>query len=107
MPGMSPEEMAQLQAQAGKEQGPSLIELAKTTGANLQKLSEALGKSPQSTPEEKDQMAQVIAGYIDLVEKKLGGEPGAEGPQAEPLADGAIPMEGGLNGVPMNMKMKQ
>lgn len=107
MPGMSPEEMAQMQAQAGKEQGPSLIDLAQKTGAGLQKLSEALEKSPQSTPEEKSQMAQVLAGFVDLVEKKLGSDPGAQGPQAEPLADGAIPMEGGLSGVPMNMKMKQ
>lgn len=104
---MGPEEMAAMQEQAGKEQGPSLIDLAKQVGEGLQKLSMAMDKSPNSTPEEKDQMAQVLSGYIDLVEKKLGSEAGAPGAESEDEAPAAVSMEGGHSGVPMNMKMKQ
>lgn len=105
MPGMSPEEMAQLQAQAGKDQGPSIIDTAKQVGEGLNKLGAALERG-QGSPEEKQQMAQIISLYADLVEKKLGGEPSSGAPE-EPEAPSAVPMEGGLKGVPMTMNMKQ
>lgn len=105
---MGPEDMAALKAQAGAKDQGSLVDLAQQVASGLQKLSQALDRAPGATPEEKDQMAGILSGFMDLVEKKLGAEAGGEGEEedAEP-ADSALPMEGGASGVPMNMKMKQ
>jgi hypothetical protein len=100
---MQPEEMAQLQQQAGKPQ-ESIIDTAKSVGMGLNKLGEALERGQNSTPEEKQQMAQIISLYADLVEKKLGGEAGAQ--QQEQPGPRELPMEGGATGVPMNMNMR-
>jgi hypothetical protein len=102
MAELSPEEMAAMQDEAGKK-GPDLVALTKQTAQGLQQLAEALNRSPQATPDEKDQMAQILSGYMDLVEKKLGQEAGGE---QEPETEAPVPMEAGTKGVPLNMKMR-
>lgn len=82
--------------------GPA-TKLAQEVGQGLQKLSEMLAQAG-GAPEEMDQMKQILDLYIDLVEKKLGGEE----PEVEPQAPGAVPMEAGAGkAMPMGPQSRQ
>ncbi len=102
---MSPEEMGQLQAAAGKDQSGNagVMEKVQAVGKGLSELAQILQRSGGS-PEENDQMAQILNSYIDLVEKKLGGQE----EQGEPANEGPseVAQEAGVKGIPMNQNMK-
>lgn len=83
-------------------EGP-VTDLVKQVGKGLEKLSETLAGSPDSTPEEQAQMKQILDLYINLVENKLGG---AE-EQAEPEGMKQIPVDQGVGGVPMGPQTRQ
>lgn len=96
---VSPEEMAAMQAQAGKDTGGGVTKLAQQVGQGLQKLSEMLDSAPGTTDQDKQQMAQILSSFVDLVEKKLAGqEPGTD-PEAQSLSQ--VPSDAGMNGKPM------
>lgn len=96
------EQMAEApQEEAGQEEG-AITALAKQVGDGLAKLSEALNSSPAATDQDREQMAGVLNGFIDLVEKKLGSSaPGEDVPEEEPQVDAAVPAMGGAKGIPM------
>jgi hypothetical protein len=105
MPGISPEEMAQMQAQAGPQEeqgeGGDITKLVQSVGEGLNHLAEALNASQAATDQDREQMSQILSSFSNLVEKNLGAGPG-EDPQAEEMpAQGAISPEGGAKGVPM------
>lgn len=101
---MTPEDMAAMQAEAGKEQGAgAATKIAQEVGAGLGKLAEMLDSSQGTTDEDRAQMAQIMSLYTDLVEKKLSASPGEnpQEPEAAPVEGQAISAEGGPKGVPM------
>ncbi len=83
-------------------EGPA-TQLVKQVGKGLEKLSEMLAGSPETTPEDQAQMKQILDLYINLVENKLGG---AE-EQAEPEGMKQIPVDQGVGGVPMGPQTRQ
>lgn len=103
MPQISPEEMAAMQEQAGQDNSGKATALVKSVGEGLAQLSEMLNSSKGVTDADREQMAMVMNGFIDLVEKKLGGSaPGQDAPPEElPADEGAVPMQGGRTGKPM------
>lgn len=97
---IAPEEMAAMQAQAGKGQDP-VTKIAQQVADGLQKLSSLLESSPGVTDEDKAAMANIISEYVDLVEKKLGGAAPGENPDSqEPMPD-QMPVDQGRGGAPM------
>lgn len=95
-------EMEQMPAEEGADQGMGEItSLAKQVGDGLAKLSEALNSSQAATDADREQMAMVLNGFIDLVEKKLSGAPGQDVQEEAPAVDAAISADGGIKGVPM------
>lgn len=122
---VGPQDMAALQAAAGKGgppgQGGDPSGGAPPAGGDVTKLAQALGNglsqfakiieaSPSTTPEDKQQMEDILDAFVDLVERALAGaNPGENAPPAGgPMrADqGQVPMEGGMNGVPESMAVK-
>ena len=103
---MSPEQMPQ--EEAGADKVGVATKLAQQGGEVLSKLSEMLNGSKATTENDRAQMAQIMELYIDLVERKLGGAaPGEDAPAEELPADqGAVPMQGGMKGVPMGPQNK-
>lgn len=101
MPGMPPEAMAA--QEEGQEAGGSATKLVQDVGGGLAKLAEMLNGSQATTDQDRQQMAQIMDLFTDLVEKKLGGaQPGEDAPPEEMPADqGAVPMQGGRTGKPM------
>lgn len=88
------------QQEEGADLG-AITKLAQDVGDGLAKLSEALNSSPAATDQDREQMASVLNGFIDLVEKKLGGSaPGEDLPEEEAPAP-EISAMGGPKGVPM------
>jgi len=83
-------------------EGPA-TQLVKQVGKGLEKLSEMLAGSPETTPEDQAQMKQILDLYINLVENKLGG---AE-EQVEPEGMKQIPVDQGVGGVPMGPQTRQ
>ena len=117
MPGMSPEEMAAMQAEAqggggapegGGDQMGAATKIAQDVGGGLAKLAEMLDGSQGATDQDRQQMAQIISLYTDLVEKKLGGSaPGEDMPPEEGPMPAQLPAEGGAKGVPMGPQGRQ
>ena len=110
MPGISPEEMAQMQAEAGGEQdGPGdITKLAQQVGDGLNKLAETLNNSPAATDQDREKMAMVMNGFIELVEKNLGGAAPGEDPEAEPQPEqDVVPADAGRGGVPMGPQARR
>ena len=100
---MKPQDMAAMQAQADQEaQGAGeATKLAQQVGQGLGRLSEMLNQSQGATDQDKTQMAQILDLYIDLVEKKLGGQaPGQDAPVEEEVP-AVVPADAGLRGKPM------
>lgn len=105
MPGVTPEEMAAMQEQAGAgggDQTGQATKIAQDVGQGLAKLAEMLDGSQAATDQDRQQMAQIMSLYTDLVEKKLGGAGPGEDPEAEaePMPS-EVPAMGGMKGVPM------
>lgn len=101
---VSPEEMAELQAKAGENQGNDVTQLFQSVGQGLATLAQALNKAQGATPEDKQAMAEILQMYGDLVEKKMSAAPG-ENPEPEVPGPREMPMEG--KGMPMGPQMRQ
>lgn len=69
-------------------------------GQALQKAAEVINSSPATTEKDRAKMSEVLNGFIELVESNLSGAPGEDAPEPEPEVPSAVPMEGGLKGVP-------
>lgn len=98
----SPEEMS------GKNKEPDLKTLLNDTGKGLAKIAELMQSQPGLSESDRSQMQELLSQYVDFVESKLGGE--GEEKESEPSqaeGQGAVPMEGGMHGKPMNMAMRQ
>lgn len=107
MEQMTPEDMAAMQAQSGKEQGEGdVTSLVKQVGEGLQKLAGILSKSQSVTDKDLSQMDQIISLYVDLAEKKLGASPGEDveedGPEMQQM-----PIMQGRGGMPIGPQTKQ
>lgn len=98
MPAMPPEAMPPEQGAPAEGGGQDVIELAKSVGEGLVKLSDLMGSSGAVEEQDIAQMSQILSMYSDLVEKKLGGSPEAQGPV--PAEPGVVSAQGGPNGVP-------
>lgn len=107
MEKMSPEDMAAMQAQAGKSQGEGdATALVKQVGEGLQKLAQMLSSSQSVTDKDMAQMDQIISLYVDLAEKKLGSAPGEDQEEESPEMS-QVPMMQGRGGMPMGPQTKQ
>lgn len=103
---MSPQEMEELQAMGGKKDGVgAATKIAQEVAMGLKQLSEMLAGSQGATDQDKQQMDQIMSMFVDLVEKKLAGQAPGQDPEAEaPLKE--MPMQQGMNGVPMGPQTK-
>jgi len=87
--------------------GGDITALAKTAGEALAKFADAVNNSDGTTEDDKKQMSDVLNGFIDLVENKLGGQ--APGQDAQPESKPEMPLMsamGGAKGVPMSNQYK-
>lgn len=108
MEKMSPEDMAAMQAQAGKSQGEGdATALVKQVGEGLQKLAQMLAGSQSVTDKDMAQMDQIISLYVDLAEKKLGAAPGEDAEEEMGPELSQVPMMQGRGGMPMGPQTKQ
>lgn len=108
MADMSPEDMAAMQAQAGKDSGEGdATALVKKVGEGLQKLAEMLANSKSVTDKDMAQMDQIISLYVDLAEKKLGSAPGEDAEDEMSPEMTQMPMMQGRGGMPMGPQTKQ
>ena len=87
--------MANGQAPSG--QGPSAAELMQNVGAGLQQLTQALTQSQEVPPEIKEQMTQVMQGYMSVVQALQGGGGG----QQQQQQSGPVPQEAPTGGQPV------
>ena len=88
------------------EAGGDITALAKVAGEALAKFADAVSGSQGTTDADKAQMSEVLNGFIDLVENKLGQSPGQD---AQPESEPEMPMMsgmGGPNGKPMSHQYK-
>lgn len=93
--GPPPEAGAPIEQQEAPAADP--IQIAQEVGEGLAKLADLLNTQPGASDDEKQQMAQILSSFTDLVEKKLGGG----GPEQAPADQGVVPMEAGQSGKPM------
>jgi hypothetical protein len=102
MPGADQAQDPSQDQQDPAQESGAITKLAQQVGDGLMKLSDALNNSPAATDQDREQMAQVLNGFIDLVEKKLGGSaPGEDSPDDQELVDSGVPTAAGPKGVPM------
>lgn len=94
-------EMPQAEAQAPQEGGGDTTKLAQMVGSGLAQLSEKLNAAPGATDADKQKMAMVLNGFIELVESNLSQAPGQDMPPEEGPMPSQVPAEGGVSGVPM------
>lgn len=105
MAAMTPEEMAQMQGQAGKDNSGQATKLAQNVAKGLVELQQMLGASPGATDEDIAQMDDVVMKFADLVEKKLGGAPGEKVPDENPEMN-QVSADAGMTGKPIGPQMK-
>lgn len=110
MPEMSPEQAAMMEQQAGGQQGPGAgaggggpdpIKLIQDAGQSLSQISDLINGAPGATDEDREQMAQIMSMFADLVERKMASAEGGESVPAPGGGRGAVPAEAGAGGVPM------
>lgn len=109
MPGISPEEMAAMQGAGEQQEGPGdITKIAQQVGDGLNQLAEALNNSEAATDQDREKMSMVMNGFIELVEKNLGGSAPGEDPEAEPQPEqDVVPADAGRNGVPMGPQARR
>lgn len=106
MAQISPDEMQAMQAQAGKDTSGGATKLAQQVAQGLKQLSDMLDSAQGTTDKDKQQMAQILGMYIDLVEKKLGmSEPGEDQEDPSEQMD-QVPADAGVNGSPVGPQSK-
>ncbi len=103
-PGMPDEAAPEAPPQ---EEGGAMTAKAKQAGQLLAELSEALNASPGATDQDKEKMAMVLNGFIELVESNLSQGPGQDAPQPEAPGLSEVPAVGGAKGVPMGPQSRQ
>lgn len=117
VPKISPEEIAKLQAQAGRgeneasaedssedsaeAQNQPVTKKIQTAGKLLQEIAQVVNQSPAATGKDREQMSLILNNYIDLVEKMLSQPSGKDAPEAEAPA-APVPAEGGRQGQPQS-----
>ncbi len=102
---MGPEEMAAMQ---GQEQGDGgVTQLAQKIGGDLAKFAEILNSSQAVTDADREKMAMVMNGFIDLVENGLGQAGPGEDMSSEEPGPSEVPAVGGAAGVPMGPQTRQ
>ena len=107
---MSPEEMSAMQKKAGAPQGSPATDLVKKIGAMLGQLGQMIDSDPNVEPKEKEQMAQIMSLFVDLVENKLGSgsaqEDMAEGEMGSSETPKEVSSISGRSGVPVGPQSK-
>ena len=106
MADLAPEEMAAMQAQAGKDTSGGATKLAQGVAKGLVELQQMLGASPDVTEEDVAQMDQILMSFADLVEKKLGGQAPGQNAPPESEALSQVSADAGMNGQPVGPQMK-
>jgi len=76
-----------------------VVSKVQAVGAGLSELAGLLDAGPDTSDDDRAQMAQIISMFSDLVEKKLGGGP-------QPADGGMVSAMGGEKGVPMGPQGK-
>ena len=107
MAELSQDEMAEMQSQAGGDEGVGgATKIAQGVAQGLVKLQEMLGKSQGATDQDIAQMDDIVMKFADLVEKKLGGSaPGEDAPdESEQMQQ--VSADAGMGGKPMGPQMK-
>lgn len=106
MAELSQEEMIAMQEQSGAPKDGEITKLVQQIGQGLSKLQQALGNSQSTTDQDKEQMNSILESFIDLVENKLGAEPGQDAESAEPQEMEQVPAQQGRSGVPVGPQIK-
>lgn len=106
MPAISPEEMAMMQKDAGKDSSGQATKLVQRVASDLAQLGEMLAQSKGVTDQDIEQMNQINQMFTDLVEKKLAGSSPGEDVQEESPEMSQIPMDAGRTGKPMGPATK-
>lgn len=76
--------------------------LAQQVGQGLSQLVDMLDKSPATTEADRAQAAKVLDLFVDLIERKLGGQaPGQDAAPEPEQMPSMISAQGGMKGVPM------
>lgn len=99
MAGMPEEQMVE---EGGEAAGGEMTALAKRIGGDLSKFSEIVNGSQSVTDQDREKMAMVMNGFIELVEKNLAGQaPGEDAPPEAIPEPGVVSATGGPKGVPI------
>lgn len=106
MPEISQDEMAEMQAQAGKDTKGGATKLAQDVAKGLVELQQMLGASPGATDQDIAQMDDIVMKFADLVEKKLGGSAPGEDSQEESQELSQVSADAGMKGQPIGPQMK-
>lgn len=102
MPEISPEEMGEMEKQAGQGAEAPVSQLIQQVGQGVSKLVDIVNKSQASSDEDRQNAGALMDALMGLVD-------GLEGKEEEPMKGdmGAVPMQAGQSGVPMGPQTKQ
>ena len=107
-PEMKPDEMGELQKQAGQNQGGDITKLAQDIAKKMVELKDVLDSSQSATDKDKQSMDAIIQQFVALIEGQLAGqEPGQDAEEAQDEMPSQVPSDQGLKGVPMGMNTRQ
>lgn len=103
---MQPDEMAEMQKKAGKDNSKGITQLAQDIADKLAQFKDAVDNSDSTTDKDRAQMDQMMQLFVSLVENQLGQSPG-EDQEEESEQLSQIPMDQGMTGKPMGPQTKQ
>ncbi len=106
MDQMSPDEMSEMQAKAGKDSSGGVTKLAQDIAQKLSQLKDLVDQSPATTDKDRSDMDNLMQGFVAIVEKQLGASPG-EDQEEETEQMPQMPMQAGLKGMPMGPQSRQ
>ena len=104
---MQPNEMEELQKQAGKNGGGDITKLAQDIAQKMVEFKDAVDASTGTTDKDKAMMDEIMQKFVMLVEKQLAGnEPGKDQEEAGDQLN-QVPSDAGMKGVPMGPQSRQ
>lgn len=106
MAEISPEEMAQMQAQAGNDGKGQATKLAQQVAKGLVELQQMLAASNGATDQDIAQMDEIVMSFADLVEKKLAGSAPGEDAAPEEADMNQVSADAGMKGQPIGPQVK-
>ena len=104
---MQPDEMGELQKQAGKNGGGDITKLAQDIAQKMLEFKGAVDASPGTTDKDKSLMDNIMQQFVMLVEKQLAGNESGQDQEEESDQLNQVPSDAGLKGVPMGPQTRQ